>query len=271
VVGCFAYSTGSVLTDPTLPLTNLKATVSTTSLAYARSFNFFGKTASALVALPYTWADASADINGQRESLNRSGLSDVRLRFSVLLKGAPAVTIRDFGKQNHKTIIGASLNVVAPTGEYFSNKLINLGTHRWAFRPEIALSQPLGKKWLIDVYTGVWFFTNNNKFYPGTASRSQEPLAAFQAHLSYNITLRMWAALDATYYVGGQSTIDEKVSDDRQSNARIGATLVLPVGKSSSLKLAGSTGAIVRVGANFTTVSLGWQYSFPDKKYKMKK
>ena len=149
-----------------------------------------------------------------------------------------------------------------PTGEFFPEKLVNIGTHRWSLRPELALSQPLGKRWLVDVYAGVWFFTTNHSFFPGNAVRNQEPMGTFQAHISYNVRPRLWVAFDATHYVGGQSSVNDTYNDDRQENSRIGMTVVLPVGKYNSLKLAASTGAVVRVGQDFTTFSVGWQRSW---------
>lgn len=262
----FAFSEGGVLTDPSLPIENLEASVQTLNLGYLRSFNLLGKTATAFAAMPYSWAQASADVNGQRESITRSGFSDMRMRVSVLLLGAPATPIQKFAQVKHKTILGMSVTVTAPTGQYFSDKLINLGTNRWAFKPELALSHPMGKRWLIDVYTGLWLFTANNQFYTGKSLRTQQPMGAFQAHLSYNFTPKMWLAFDATYYTGGESSINNVIKDDRQNNSRIGATFVFPVFKRSFLKLAASTGAIIRAGADFNTFSIGWQTTWMDKK-----
>ena len=197
-----------------------------------------------------------------RQSTSRSGLSDMRLRFSWLLVGAPAATIGEIAKAPRKTILGTSLSIVTPTGQYFPEKLINLGTSRWAFKPELAISQPVGKRWLIDFYTGIWLFTKNDSFYPGSSVRTQDPLGSFQGHISYNIQPLMWVALDLTYYTGGSSSIDGVEMNDRQSNSRIGATLVLPVRKRHSVKFAYSTGAIIRSGADFSTFSVGWQTTF---------
>jgi len=178
---------------------------------------------------------------------------------SVLLRGAPAVSMLEFAKAPRRTILGTSLTVVAPTGQFFSDKLINLGANRWAFKPEVALSQPLRDRWLLDLYAGVWLFTNNESFYPGTVVRTQAPIGAFQSHVSYNFRRQLWAAFNATYYVGGRSTLQGIGNDDRQSNSRVGGTVVLPVGRRHSIKLAASRGAIVRYGASFSTFSIGWQ------------
>ena len=257
------YSTGDVITDATLPLKNLKANVTTTSVAIAHSFSLFGLTAQAFAAIPFCYAKASADVNGQLQTIDRTGTADMRLRISALLLGAPAKTFKDFIKDNKpRTILGTSLTIQPPTGQYFPDKLINLGTHRWAFKPELALSQPFGKRWLVDVYTGVWLFTDNNSFFTGTALRSQHPIGALQTHASYTIKPNMWAAFDATYYVGGNSTVNGVAKDDRVSNFRMGATVVLPTGKRSGLKFSFSKGVVVARGTDFATFTLGWTYSW---------
>lgn len=261
VVAGFSYSTGGIVTDATLPVKDLNAKIGAPSLAIVRSFSLAGKTAQVSAALPYAWGDASATISGVPQSTSRSGLSDMRLRISWLLVGAPAATIGEIAKAPRKTILGASLSITTPTGQYFPEKLINLGASRWAFKPELALSQPVGKRWLIDFYTGLWLFTKNEQYYPGSSVRTQDPLGSFQGHISYNIQPLMWAALDMTFYTGGNSSIDGVDMNDRQSNSRIGATLVLPVKKRNSLKFAFSTGAIIRSGADFSTFSVGWQTS----------
>lgn len=263
LVSGLVYSYGGVVSDPTLPVKNIKADVLSGSVGVAHSFNLFGLSAQALVALPYSHAKVSGEVGDQQQSVTRTGFADMRMRLSVLFLGAPAATLPQMMKDNsRKTILGASINMVTPTGQFFSNKLINLGANRWAFRPELALSQPIGKRYMFDLYTGVWLFTDNATFYPGTVLRKQDPMGAFQAHFSYNLNTFAWVAVNATFYTGGASTLEGVAKDDRQSNTRIGITAVVPTGKLSSLKFAASTGAIVRIGQDFTTFSLGWQKSW---------
>jgi hypothetical protein len=263
MISGFVYSYGGVVTDATLPVKDIKADVQFGSVGVARSFNFFGLSSQALVALPYSWAQVSGEVGNQQERVTRAGFADMRMRFSVLFFGAPAVTLAELRKNPvRKTILGASINIIAPTGQFYSDKLINIGTNRWSFRPELALSQPLSKRWMLDLYAGIWFFTTNNSFYPGHSVRSQNPIGAFQTHLSYNISPLAWLAFDATYYTGGASSIDGVIKDDRASNVRLGVTAVVPTGKLSALKFAASKGAVVRIGQNFTTFSIGWQHSW---------
>jgi hypothetical protein len=264
----FSYSDGDVVTDASLPLKNVKATLKATSLAVGHTFSMFRQTAQASVSLPYAWANASGTIGGGEKTASRTGLCDMRLRCSMLFLGAPAATRDELKNASRRTVLGTSLTISAPTGQYYPEKLINLGTHRWAVKPELALSQPFGKRGLFDLYAGVWLFTKNDSYYTGNFTRAQDPMGSFQTHISYNINPGFWAAFDFTYYTGGQSTVNGVEMNDRQDNSRFGGTMVIPVGKLSSLKFAYSTGAVIRNGADFTTVSVGWQMVFFGKSQK---
>jgi hypothetical protein len=259
VVCGLGFSDGEIVTDPTLVVTDVEATVVTPSLGVGRSFALFGRTAQAFAVLPYSSADVSGRVSGDAASTSRAGLSDMRLRLSWLVRGAPAASIIEIARAPRRTILGVSLNMAAPSGEYFPDKLINLGTNRWAFRPEFAVSQPIRQNWLLDLYAGVWFFTANPESYPGTLRKTQSPLGSFQGHVSYNFARTTWAAFDVTYYVGGRTTVEGLAPTDRQNNLRTGGTLAVGVGQRHSIKIAASRGAIVRLGTDFTSFSVAWQ------------
>ncbi|MCU0343850.1 MAG: transporter [Ignavibacterium sp.] len=262
LIAGFNYTYGDVVLDPSLPIKDLEAKVESPMLGIARTFSLFGLTSQAYAVLPYSWAQASGKVVGEDSSITRNGFGDARLRVSVLFLGAPAATVEEFAKSSPQTVMGASITITAPTGQFFSNKLINLGTNRWSFKPEIGLSYYISKHWLFDLYAGVWLFTDNNSFYPGTSVRSQNPLISFQTHVSYSFNPLMWAAIDLTYYTGGQSSVNDIYNDDRQNNTRVGATFNFPVSRASSIKLAYSTGAVIRIGGDFSTISLAWQTAF---------
>jgi hypothetical protein len=86
-----------------------------------------------------------------------------------------------------------------------------------------------------------------------------------QTHVSYNVTRRAWAAVNATWYGGAEVSVDGGPPASRQNNARLGGTLSLPIGTRQSLKLAYSSGASTRTGADFTTVAVAWQYLWFDR------
>ena len=109
--------------------------------------------------------------------------------------------------------LGVSLLVQAPTGSMTSRLLLNIGTNRWAIKPEVGYSERHGK-WLTDVYGSVWFFTKNpeffshNRFVPGTQSKTQEPIEVVEGHLSYDFKPRLWVSLDGNFWYGGRSSIN---------------------------------------------------------------
>jgi hypothetical protein len=104
VVAGFSYSNGGIVTDATTPLLNAHVDVETPSIADGQTFSLFGQTAQAFAALPYSWAQGSAEIGGQTQNITRSGFSDMRLRFSILFLDAPATK----GEELRKFRVGPS-------------------------------------------------------------------------------------------------------------------------------------------------------------------
>jgi hypothetical protein len=255
-------SSGGVLTDPSLPVQNIDAKIDVLAAGYGRTFGLAGRSANVVLVLPYAHAKVSGDIGEQRASVTREGIGDAKLRFTVNLVGGPAMTPREFAQRQPRTTLGFSINLSAPTGQYYPDKLVNIGTNRWAAKTELGLSHPVGK-WYLEAYLGTWWFQDNDEFFGGH-HRQQEPLSSIQAHVSYTIRPRMWVAFDATYYDGGQTTLDGVDKHDRQSNSRAGVTFSAPLSKKYSLKFNWSRGATTRIGSNFTQVGLGVQYAWLD-------
>ena len=139
-----------------------------------------------------------------------------------------------------------------------ANRLINLGSNRWSFKPEVGLSIPAAR-WTLDTYAGVWVFTENERYYPGPALRRQDAVFTWQGHVSYTLARRAWLAGDTTWYAGGRATVNGAVKSDSYRKMRFGATLAVPIGTRQSVKVAYSQGAATRVGADFTTITAAWQ------------
>jgi len=261
VVAGAARSSGDVLLDPVLPVTDGHATVYPIIIGGGTTFNFFGRTALVVGVFPYAWATATGKIGEQTPSVSRSGLADSRFRFSVNFIGGKALSLKQFLHSHQSTIVGASLSVVAPMGQYDPQRLVNLGSNRWSFKPEVGVSHRV-RKWTIEEYVGAWLFTANNKFFPGDSVRTQRPVFAFQAHVSYTIKPRLWAAFNWTWYKGGTSAINGIDTGVLYSNTRVGGTLSLPLYQQQSLKIAVSKGVTTRIGQDFTTISAAWQLSW---------
>jgi hypothetical protein len=267
LVAGFGRSSGEVVFDPSVLVTDAHATIYSPTLGLGRTFGLFGRQMLVTAALPYAFGKVNGKVGPQlqQESITRSGLADLRLKFSINLRGSPALSVREFAKAKHRDLlIGATLSVQAASGQYGPTKLINLGTNRWALRPELGISYPW-KKFYFDVYAGAWFFTENNRFFPGNSIKQQDPLTGLQLHVSYTVRPRLWLALDSTWYGGGDSSINGGPSTGRQSNSRAGVTCSLPLGKMQSVKISYSNGVTARVGSKFNTVAVSWQFLWFDR------
>jgi len=261
----FSRSSGDISFDPTVPITNAEATLYSPALGLGHTFGVFGRQALITVGLPYAWGNASGDVGSQQQEVYRSGLADVHTRTSINLLGSPAMNVAEFSKRSpRRLIVGVSLATTSPSGQYGNTKLINIGTNRWSFKPEIGFSHPI-KKVDLDLYIGVWFFTENKSYYPGQAFRSQAPLTATQGHISYTVRRGLWIAFDSTWYGGGAVTVNGGVPTEREGDTRLGGTISLPIAKGQSFKLAYSSGVTGNVGAKFTTITGGWQYVWFDR------
>ena len=251
------YQTGAVVTDPSLPIKNVDAKVGVLAAFYDRTFSFFGRSASALISMPYVRAKVTGEVLEEQRSVSRSGQGDLQVRFASNILGGPALTPAEFARTPLKPTLGGSLTILMPTGQYLDDKLINIGTNRWAFKPELGLSWPLAR-WTFELYSGVWFYTDNDDFLG--QRRTQEPLVALQGHVSYTFCPGLWLAVDGTWYAGGQTHLDGVLDRDRQDNSRIGTTLAVPLGHGHTLKAVWAKGATTRLGQDFTTVGLTYQY-----------
>ena len=264
----YSFYDGSILFEGTVPITGASARVSVSVFNAYHSFNFFGRTASFLVSLPYGVGNFHGTVAGAEASAYRSGLLPATFRLSVNLKGGPSMNVQDFSRWRQKTILGASLKLVPATGQYDPSKLINYGVNRWAFKPELGYSRRWGH-WILDAYGGAWFFTINpeffshNPFSPGINTQSERPVGSFEWHLGYDFKPRLWVSLDANYWFGGSTALNGVPSPrTEQRNSRIGLTTSIPLTKHQSLKLSYSDGAYILYGGNYRNLSVAWQYSW---------
>jgi hypothetical protein len=176
----YQHSTGGASFDPSFPVKNARVTVEAPAVYYSRTFDLLGRQASAALVLPYAWADAKADVFDQPRAGRRSGSGDPRSRLAANLIGGPALDLDEFLKRPPSTSVGTSLTVVAPFGQHYSDRLFNIGSNRWALKPDIGLSQPFGP-WSAELSGGAWLFTANDHFF-GRTSREQDPILTAQAH-----------------------------------------------------------------------------------------
>lgn len=264
----YSLNYGEILVADSIPITDFTATLHVPFLSYYHSLSVFGRSANIVASLPYGVGNFEGKVSSVDQSVYRSGLMDTAFRFSVNLVGGPAMSIGEIRKWQQKTLLGGSIKVLAPTGQYDPTKLVNLSGNHWAFKPELGYSGRRGHV-VLDAYGGMWFFTTNPEFYshtasfPGTRTLSQKPIASFEGHLSYDVRPLLWMSIDGNFWYGGRNSLNGVENRHTlQENSRIGLTASIPVGKHQSLKFSYSHGAYVTIGGAFQNVSVAWQYSW---------
>lgn len=257
-VASYAYTSGSVSFAPSIPIKNGELEIHSAILAYAHSLDIWGHSGKVDVILPVASLSGSAEFMGEPRSRHIAGFADPMLRFYVNLYGAPALSFKDFTNYKQDLIIGASLAMLAPGGQYDPSKMVNVGTNRWAFKPEIGISKAWGDL-TAELAAGAYFFTDNNAPFQGDTLQ-QNPLYTVQGHLIYSFGFGIWSAIDVNYYTGGRTVTDDVAADNRLENWRIGGTLALPLSRHNSIKVYGSTGIYNRIGSDFDVVGIAWQY-----------
>ena len=265
------FNDGDLHFEGTVPITGATGRMNMPNVTLYHSLSVFGRSANVAATLAYGVGNFKGTAFGAETEIYRSGLFDSVFRLSVNLKGAPAMALPEFVRWQQKTLIGASLKVVAPTGQYDPTKLINLGANRWAFKPEVGLSRRWGH-WILDAYAAVWFFTRNpdffsrNQYVQGTHEQTQAPITAFETHLSYDFRPRLWVSLDGNFWYGGRTSLDGVENPATlQKASRIGVTASFPIARRQQIKVGYADGAYVRFGGDYRIASVAWQYSWVGK------
>ena len=254
----YTYSYGNLLFDQALPITNGNARLHSLTGAYVRTIDFFGVSGKVDALVPFALRGKwKGDVNGVPDSTSRTGFGDPAFRLSVSFVGAPAAKLPQFARQKRGTVVGASLQVVVPLGEYSTEKLINLGSNRWVFKPRVGISQPLGR-WTVEGHFTAWLFTDNPDLLGTTVS--EDPLWALDGHFTRQFDNGMWAALDAGYIVGGRTTTDGVTAREDQQSARFGFTLAVPLARRHAVKASYFKGLYARLGSDFDNFVILYQY-----------
>lgn len=258
----YAFSWGDIVTDPSLPVVGVNSNISTSVLGYSRTLSLWGRTSNFLIEVPYTWGTTKGAVVGQSARRDISGLGDISMTLSINLMGAPSMTPDEFQelRRNPHPILGVSLKLAAPTGDYEKDKLLNIGTNRWAAKAELGYAHPFASRWILELELGAWYIRDNDEFLGTT--REQDPIVAFEFHLVRKIRSSFWVSLDFNHYAGGRTTVGGELNADLQRNTRLGATIFYPVAKRHFIRANLSTGVATESGGDFNMILLTYLLRF---------
>ncbi len=229
----YAYTSADVAFDPVLLLEDVTLELQTFPLKYIRTFELAGKSARIDLVQAYQEAKWKGLLDGDPARATRSGWSDTFLRFAVNIVGAPPLSGAEYAEYRAatecETIVGLALEVQLPTGQYFNDKLLNLGTNRFTFRPQLGAVHRRGK-WSTELHASSWIFTDNDEFFNGN-DLEQDPLYTIQGFVDYTFKPGLWAGGGIAYGLGGESTINGIAKNDPRDAILWGLTLGYPISK----------------------------------------
>jgi len=254
---------GDTVPDPSLPITGLDSKITTGYLGYLRTLDLFGRSSNFIVELPYSTGDTRGRlIDGGLAEREYQGMGDIAATLSINLYGAPALSLEQFAelRRNPRPIVGASVKIVAPTGRYEEERVINVGANRWAAKLELGSILILSPKWHFEIEAGAWIFGDNDEFVG--FRREQAPIYAAQFHLVRRFKPGFWLSLDLNGYKGGRSKIDGRHLDDLQRDSKVGATMVFPFTRKHAIKVSYAQGSINDSDEDFDQYQLSYQHLF---------
>ena len=241
----YSWSRGSLEFDPALPIEDANGNGSVVPIAYVRTFGLAGKAAKLEVVLPVAWGHYEGFLEGEFRTRDLAGIADPSFRLAVNLVGSPALGPKEYRDFRQGTIVGASLQVRPPLGTYDSSKLLNLGSNRWTFRPEIGLSH-VWRKWFFELAGSLWFFTDNDNFSGGQLFEQQR-LSAIKGSIIRGFKPGLWAALSFGYGTGGKTIVEGIPKNTFQKNWRFAASVSIPVRPGQAVRLFAISGVRQRV------------------------
>lgn len=253
----YGYADGNVFFDQSLPVEDAVGKLHSATAGYLRTLDFFGVTGKLGAVVPFVWGDYHGLWLGEPASASRRGIADPLVQFALNFVGAPARTLSEWSKYKEQTIVGASVLATVPIGQYDPDKLINIGSNRWAIRARLGASHHL-RRWYLELIGELWAFTRNNDTVDN-GTISQDPILAIQFNAIYQIRRGFWLGAGFGYGEGGQTTVSGIEKETRQINKRFGVTLVVPVNRRHGLKLSYLNSLSTVIGADFDRLGLAWQ------------
>ena len=256
----YAFMKGNVISDPGAPIQDFNVTTHKIVISYLRTFNLFGKLGRVQLPLPASYMSGNAVFRGNDTSGSRTGLDDLKLRVGVNFLGSPPLEPQQFGKYRQEVILGISLVVTMPTGQYYPERIINLGTHRWGFKPELGLSLKIGQ-FFWETYGGIKFTTENSE-YLVNKRLTQSPIYSIQTHFCHTFKNSIKVALSGTYVNGGQSSVNGNKQNDYIRHLRGGISVGMNLSQAHLLFLQMNTNLISNISLEYNMISLTYVYSW---------
>jgi len=195
---------------------------------YGSTFSLFDRAAMAAVIVPMGRISGEVNVAGNSFSQSVNGFGDPMLEFDINVIGPTAQkNIPDAMRYEPGFSVDLLADLTLPIGEYDSSQPLNIGQNRWYGRLGAPIIWQLGawvpsRRTTLEFLPAVWLFGNNDDYVGQTMET--DPLFQLDAHLTRDFTANAWGSLDASWYSGGQATING-VPGEELNNLGLGFTL----------------------------------------------
>jgi len=263
--GGYAFTFGDTNFDPILEAEDVTIEFNSFIVSYVRPFKLANKLARIDVLLPYTIAKWEGLLSGNPAKVKRNGLSDPRIRLSMNLIGSPPSGPKELQEylvaHPINTTVGVSVAIRLPIGQYYDDKLLNLGDNQFKIVPQIGIVHNRGK-WSYEFTASGIFYTKNNDFL-NVNEKKQDPTLGLQAHIIRKFKPGYWASISSAYGLTGQSIINSEPISDERIDIIGSLAFGFPVAKMQGMKIAYFlSDTMTDIGANTNTFALGWSILF---------
>lgn len=263
--GGYVHTFGDILFDPVLQAEDVTIAIDAAALSYVQPLKIGNRLGRLDVLLPYVSAEWTGLLQGVPTQISRTGFSDPRIRFSVNLIGPKALNAQDlmayYAERPTNTMLGASISVTLPLGQYAGDRLLNLGQNRFVFRPQVGFVHNWGL-WAYEFTASVFLYTDNNDFF-NNQKRKQDPTFAAQTHLIKRFKNRMWTSVSAGYGLGGQSIVDSQPNNDERGDFLYSWAFGFPITKKQSAKVFYLHSESVKaIGSDTDSIGFGYSILF---------
>jgi hypothetical protein len=257
----YAYVRSNASVDPSLAIAGANLNLNQGTISYTHCFGVFHRLAWIEAAVPLAGLDGSITGTNIRGSV--AGAGDSSYQVAMLLMGGQALNISQFESYKPASSLGLSFTITAPTGLYNTNKILNLGSDRWSFKPELAVSRPFGpdQKWEFDGYGNVSFYTDNTSYH-GKEILRQQPLPGLEGHISYSLNDRAWVSLDTRYSFRGTTDVAGVSQNNAQQNFIVGSELNISLSPQNSLTFVFAKAVVHQNGPTATGFSIKYDYTW---------
>ena len=247
--------------DTSLIVAGARFNLNQGTIAYTRYFGFVHRLVWVEAGVPL--AGLNGSVSGTSIQGSTTGTGDSSYVVAALLKGGPALSVAQFADYKPTTTVGMSLTITAPTGQYNPNKILNLGSDRWSFKPEIAVTHPFGpeQKWGVEAFANSYFFTDNTSYH-GREVLRQHALPGLEGHISYSFSDRFWASLDARYSFRGSTFLNGVNQNNVQQNFGLGTEVNISLNPRNSLVFEFDKSLVHQNGPALSGFAVKYNYSW---------